>query len=106
MRVKSSGRTGYGVCGKNASSHSAGANERIVAGEPIAGEIAVGAAPPYLTLRGLDSSLSDKLEKQLFEILFTVPGAEFLERAHGQDPAAMHDRHAVAELFDLAHDVC
>ncbi len=47
----------------------------------------------------------NQLEEEFFQVAFFLLVAEFVERAFGEDVAAVHDRDAVAEAFGLAHDV-
>ena len=49
--------------------------------------------------------LANQLEEQFFQVALVVAVAQLLERAFGQDMAAMHNGDPVAELFGLAHDV-
>lgn len=48
----------------------------------------------------------DQPKEQLFQILFLVSLAKFIERSGIQHFAAVDDRHAVANLFDFAEVVC
>ncbi len=47
----------------------------------------------------------NQLEEEFFQVAFFVLVAEFVERAFGEDVAAVHDGDAVAEALGLAHDV-
>ena len=44
-------------------------------------------------------------EEQLFKIILLVHLPEVVQSAAGDDLAPRHDRHAIAQLLDLAHDV-
>ncbi len=48
---------------------------------------------------------TDDLEEHFFHVLFAGPLAQFGQGALGQQPAAMDDPDAVADLFDLVHHV-
>jgi hypothetical protein len=50
-------------------------------------------------------AMREQLEKELLEIMFMMPFAKFAKRTFVQDLTAMDDRDAVAEFFDLAHDM-
>src|SRR5262245_50146414 len=66
---------------------------------------------PYAALKLMAASLllfsffRDQFKEKLLQVVFSVPLAQFGQRAIIDDPAARHDSYAIAEFFRFAHDV-